>query len=280
MKYKPGFRFSACILIPVLLSEFAMIPVNISNSACRTDAGTFVLRCVRPGAMHHSAGRHTLRNGVHVLVHAGTGEPCNRRPSRNQGTAVKTVTAGLELRPAARLHAQRARAGKPRPGKGWTMAYVYWNDELGHSQCSRRRHLGRRPGLWRRRARHDSRPWRQRRPLRRRRQRQALRRRRQRLARGRQGQGRAQRRRRQRLPVGPGRRRRAQRRRQRRLPRRRHRRRHARWRRRQRYRLLLRLGGGRARLASTLRVDRRRQYGRRRRGRYARQYRGPGRLEV
>ena len=30
----------------------------------------------------------------------------------------------------------------------------------------------------------------------------------------------------------------------------------------------------------TLRVDRRRQYGRRRRGRYAGQYRGPGRLEV
>ena len=47
-------------------------------------------------------------------------------PSRNQGTAVETVTAGLELRPAARLRA-------PNPGgaesldqeREATMAYVY-----------------------------------------------------------------------------------------------------------------------------------------------------------
>ena len=54
----------------------------------------------------------------------------------------------------------------------------------------------------------------------------------------------------------------------------------ARWRRRHRYRGLFRLAGGRARLAQPLPFARQRELGRRRRGRYALQYREPDRLEV
>ena len=59
--------------------------------------------------------------------------------------------------------------------KGKDHGLRLWNDELGHSQCRRRNHLRQRHGLCGRWKRHHLRPWRRRHPLRRGRPRHDLR---------------------------------------------------------------------------------------------------------
>ena len=87
-----------------------------SEIARRLDVGFFVLRAWCPGAMHHFPGRHSSRNGIHVLVHAkreppepfaqlkgggGCGHRRNRAPTGSTAARAKARAESLDQERAA-----------------------------------------------------------------------------------------------------------------------------------------------------------------------------------